>query len=256
MSVKKGCLIELQEASYRRGARDILRSISLDIGEREIATVIGPNGASKSSLIKMICGVLAPSSGVVKRRSGLRIGYVPQQFHLKSSMPLTVGHFLKLVGTDKAAVEQALGKTGVVQLRKAAMQSLSGGELQRVLLARALLRKPRLLVLDEPAQGVDINGQALLYRLIAAVREEQDCSILMVSHDLHLVMAQTDKVICLNQHICCHGEPEHVSQHPEYLKLFGKQFSDDIAVYTHDHDHHHNIHGDAVDCDTSCQHDV
>ncbi len=248
-------LLEVHNLSFVDQGREIIRNISLTIAEREITTVIGPNGAGKSTLMKIICGLLTPSSGHIHKKPQLRIGYMPQRLQLASSMPLKVSRFLSLADSNKKARQAALEKTGVAHLNGASMQTLSGGELQRVLLARALLRKPDLLVLDEPLQGVDINGQAALYRLIAALRDEQDCAVLMVSHDLHLVMAQTDKVLCLNQHICCHGEPESVSKHPEYLKLFGKQVAEDVAVYTHHHDHHHDMHGDVVHCDAGCKHD-
>ena len=135
------------------------------------------------------------------------------------------------------------------------MHDLSGGEFQRVLLARAILKKPNLLLLDEPLQGVDVNGQIELYKLIGSLKASLNCSIFMISHDLHLVMAKTDRVLCLNQHICCQGHPEDVSQHPEYLKLLGDSAAKELAVYTHHHDHHHTLHGDAVSCTDSCQHD-
>lgn len=256
MMASSSWLVRLENAGFRDGPREVLQGISLDIAQREITTVIGPNGAGKSTLIKLICGLLEPSSGEVQRSKGLSIGYMPQRIRLAPSMPIKVSRFLSLADASKQARAAALEKTGVSHLNSASMHTLSGGELQRVLLARAILRKPQLLVLDEPLQGVDINGQAALYRLIASLRDESGCSILMVSHDLHLVMAQTDKVICLNQHVCCHGEPESVSKHPEYLKLFGKQVIEDIAVYTHKHDHHHNMHGDVVDCAEGCKHDV
>lgn len=251
-----GQLVRVANASFRDGSREVLHSISLDIGEREITTIIGPNGAGKSTLIKLICGLLEPTEGTISRSKNLNIGYMPQRIRLAPSMPIKVSRFLSLADNSRTARAAALEKTGISHLNNASMHTLSGGELQRVLLARAILRKPHLLVLDEPLQGVDINGQAALYRLIAALRGETGCSILMVSHDLHLVMAQTDKVICLNQHVCCHGEPESVSKHPEYLKLFGKQVLEDIAVYTHNHDHHHDMHGDVVDCAEGCKHDA
>lgn len=255
-SLDPSLLVQVCNASFNDAAREILQRISLDIRKREITTLIGPNGAGKSTLIKLICGLLQPSTGEVKKQKGLSIGYMPQRLQLARSMPLKVSRFLGLADASRNNRAAALERVGISHLNSASIHTLSGGELQRVLLARALLRKPNLLVLDEPLQGVDINGQAALYRLIASLRDEQDCSILMVSHDLHLVMAQTDKVICLNQHVCCHGEPESVSKHPEYLRLFGQQVVGDIAVYTHHHDHHHDIHGDVVDCGEECSHDV
>ncbi len=173
---------------------------------------------------------------------------MPQRIRLNQQMPLTVHRFLTLgnkVSDD--AIKQALGRVNMGGMSNASMHTLSGGENQRVLLARALLRKPDILVLDEPVQGVDINGQSALYQLISQLRDELNCAVLMVSHDLHIVMASTDEVICLNQHICCHGHPESVSNHPAYLALFGDSAnSSSVAVYTHHHDHTHDIHGSVI----------
>ena len=199
-------------------------------------------------------GLVRASEGHIRREKSLRFGYVPQKLSVSTSMPMKVGRFLSLAQVDKPARNEALKILDIQHLLGRHLHKLSGGELQRVLLARAISRKPNILVLDEPLQGVDVLGQVELYRLIASLRETLGCAILMVSHDLHLVMAQTDSVICLNQHVCCHGKPESVSQHPEYLKLFGQQAAQDIAVYQHHHDHHHDIHGDAVDCDEGCKH--
>ncbi len=161
-------------------------------------------------------------------------------------MPLTVNRFLRLTGCRLTAVNDALSRTGVAHVLQSPLQSLSGGELQRVLLARALLHKPHLLVLDEPVQGVDVTGQKELYQLITDIRNEsknqESCAVLMVSHDLHLVMASTDKVVCINQHVCCSGHPHQVKKHPAYLRLFGGE-SDELAIYTHRHDHHHGVDG-------------
>jgi zinc transport system ATP-binding protein len=220
--------------------------------EGEIVTVIGPNGAGKTTLLKKILGLIVPSNGEVVRHSALRIGYMPQKLTLNPLMPITVQRFLQQTRADNHAIQQALHDVGVANLLQQSLHAVSGGELQRVLLARALLRQPELLVLDEPAQGVDVCGQADLYRLIAQLRDRYHCSVLLVSHDLHLVMAATDTVICLNRHICCQGHPEHVSQHPEYLQLFGRQIAEDIAVYTHRHDHDHDVHGNVHQ---GCSHD-
>lgn len=233
--------------------RQLLDRIDLDLHEGEIVTVIGPNGAGKTTLLKALLGFTAPSSGTVTRTDILRIGYMPQKLSLNPLLPMTVQRFLRQTQTSDAAIVSALTETGVANLLQQSLHKVSGGELQRVLLARALLRQPQLLVLDEPAQGVDVCGQADLYRLIAELRNRYHCGVLLVSHDLHLVMAATDTVICLNQHICCQGHPEHVSQHPEYLQLFGgKKIADDIAVYTHHHDHDHDLHGNVH---KGCAHD-
>lgn len=247
-------LLELSNIGLQRDGKQLLQNISFALQRNEITTLIGPNGAGKSTLVKVVTGLLAPSEGEITRAPKLRFGYVPQRLSLDASMPMKVSRFLSLSGSPKAQCQNALGLFSIDHLSKNMMHRLSGGELQRVLLARAVARRPDLLVLDEPTQGVDVNGQTELYRLIASLRDELQCGILMVSHDLHLVMAQTDRVLCLNQHICCEGQPESVSQHPEYLKLFGKTVAEELAVYTHHHDHHHDIHGDAVSCDKGCHH--
>ena len=238
-------LITLTNIEMAFHGRNILRDVSLQVDPGEIVTLIGPNGAGKTTLVRIALGLQQPSSGLRQQRHGLRIGYMPQKLHVDSSMPLTVKRFLDLTGGQSGEIIRALERTGVSHVYQSPLQSLSGGELQRVLLARALLNKPHLLVLDEPVQGVDINGQRELYQLITDLRDEQGCSVLMVSHDLHLVMAATDKVVCINQHVCCSGHPQQVREHPAYLKLFGGQ-SEELAVYTHHHDHHHCVDGHIV----------
>lgn len=247
-------LLTLDSIGFTTGEKKILDSISFHLKPHEIVTVIGPNGAGKSTLVKLVLGLLQPSSGNIHSSRKLNIGYVPQHLSLDATLPMKVSRFLSLADVTKAQRYNALDFLNIRHLAGQQIHKLSGGEMQRVLLARAIAREPDLLVLDEPLQGVDITGQTELYRLIANTRDTMGCTILMVSHDLHLVMAQTDSVICLNQHICCHGQPENVSQHPEYLKLFGQRASEDIAVYQHHHDHHHNLHGDAVSCDEDCNH--
>ena len=247
-------LLELNDVAFEVEGQQLLHNISFHLQRGEITTVIGPNGAGKSTLVKVITGLLPATSGTLHYASGVRFGYVPQRLKLDASLPMKVSRFLSLSDCSKQEYKDALAMFGVTHLGKQFMHRLSGGELQRVLLARAVARKPDILVLDEPLQGVDVNGQSELYRLIASLREQLDCAIFMVSHDLHLVMAQTDKVLCLNHHVCCEGQPESVSQHPEYLKLFGRGVAEEFAVYTHHHDHHHNIHGDPVSCDKGCDH--
>lgn len=241
-------LVSLRDIGLDFKQRTVLDQITLDIHRREILTIIGPNGAGKSCLLKIVLGLYQPSRGSVTRTSGLTIGYMPQKLAVDPSLPLTVDRFLRLANAgDSQSIDQALQRVGARSLRQAAVQRLSGGEFQRVLLARALLRSPDLLVLDEPAQGVDLQGQQSLYRLLAQLREEHGFAILMVSHDLHFVMAQTDQVLCLNQHVCCSGTAEAVVNHPEYLALFSSGEVEDIGVYTHHHDHHHDLHGQVVD---------
>lgn len=244
-------MITLQGVCKAYQGRAVLDQVSLTLAAHEICTLIGPNGAGKSTLVKIITGLEQADRGAIERTPNLRVGYVPQRLRLDTSMPLKVSRFLSLADRSKANRASVLDQLGILHLGSSQVNSLSGGELQRVLLARAILRKPQLLVLDEPLQGVDVSGQVTLYRLIASLRDQLGCAILMVSHDLHLVMAQTDSVVCLNQHVCCQGKPESVSRHPEYLRLFGRSVADDIAVYTHHHDHQHNLHGDVV---TSCGH--
>lgn len=243
-------LVEAHNISVRDGARALVHNIDIALRSGEIVTLIGPNGAGKTTLLKALLGLIPLASGTVVRAKNLRVGYMPQRLHLNPLLPITVMRFLQQTGENDAAIAQALAETGISSLQKQSLHSASGGELQRVLLAHALLRKPQWLVLDEPAQGVDINGQAELYRLISKLRSRYHCGVLLVSHDLHLVMAATDTVICLNQHICCQGRPEHVNQHPEYLHLFGKKTADDITnqmgVYTHHHDHNHDLQGNII----------
>jgi len=239
-------LVSCEQVAWRRDGVDVLQGVSFAIAPREIVTLIGPNGAGKTSLVNLVIGLADPTGGRVPRRDKLRLGYMPQHLRFDSSLPLSVERFLRLATSDRNALTHYSERLGIAGLLGQQLQKLSGGELQRVLLTRAVLRKPELLVLDEPTQGVDVLGQAELYRHISELRDELGCGVLMVSHDLHLVMAKTDTVICLNRHICCHGAPESVARHPEYLQLFGKQAAEDIAIYTHHHDHEHDLHGDVV----------
>jgi zinc transport system ATP-binding protein len=236
--------------------RVLLSDINLSVSTGEIVTIIGPNGAGKTSLLNILLGLRTPSSGQVVRAKPLTIGYMPQSLQLNPQLPLTVLRFLSLAEKCTMNIDSALKKTHVHALKHASMHDLSGGELQRVLLSRAILRKPQLLVLDEPVQGVDVVGQSQLYQLISQLRDELQCGVLMVSHDLHIVMAATDRVICLNQHICCHGHPDSVSSHPAYLELFGHSTDANVAIYTHHHDHGHDAHGCIVDAaDNGCVHE-
>lgn len=240
-------LLDLRGIDYSAGTRPILQRVFLQIARGQIVTLIGPNGAGKTTLIKIAMGLLQPADGQVLRAPELRIGYMPQRLTVENTMPLSVERFLHLATrAHKESVAEAIASVGASSLLNARLQDLSGGELQRVLLARALLQKPDLLVLDEPAQGVDLKGQAELYRLIMGIRDEYRCGVLMVSHDLHLVMAATDEVICLNQHVCCHGHPEKVSNDPAYLELFGRRDAETMAFYTHYHTHHHGLAGEVI----------
>ncbi len=253
-------LISLSGVSVMRDGRKILDNISLSLQRGEIITIIGPNGAGKSTLLKIALGLVSPTSGSVRKADALRVGYMPQQLHIDANLPLSTLRFLQLSearsqqrSAKTAAIQAALKEVGAGGLEKNAVQSLSGGEMQRVLLARALLRNPDLLVLDEPVQGVDVGGQTEMYALIADLRHRHRCGVLMVSHDLHWVMAQTDRVLCLNQHVCCEGHPEQVGNDPAYRALFGDVAANAIAPYHHHHNHAHDLHG-AV-CSNHSTHD-
>ena len=248
-------LIELQNICVTYNQKHVLDHISLTIEQGKITTLIGPNGAGKSTLVKVLLNLLKPHSGVISRAKNLKIGYVPQKLKLNETLPLTVERFLKLAGRFSASeIQQALRLVGAEHILHNDMHQLSGGENQRVLIARALLPRPQLLVLDEPAQGVDVQGQIDLYALINDIRSRFQCAVFMVSHDLHLVMAQTDDVVCLQHHICCSGTPEAITQHPEYLSLFGRQTQENLAFYQHHHNHHHHdlsgnpVSGDGDHC--------
>ena len=249
-------LLNAQNISLAIDGKQILQNITLQIDENQIVTLIGPNGAGKTSLVKIVLGLSKPSAGSVKLRKNLRVGYMPQRLHVDNSMPISVQKFLQLaVRAKPELIEQVLSEVKASQLLHSQIHSLSGGELQRVFLARALIQEPEFLVLDEPVQGVDINGQAELYALISSIRDRHQCGILMVSHDLHLVMSATDEVICLNQHVCCHGHPEQVSNDPAYLELFGKKQAESLAVYAHHHNHNHSLDGEVIDPDHDHTHE-
>ena len=229
-------LVELHGVTVRREERAILEDVDLVLHEGELVTVIGPNGAGKTTLVKVALGLLAPSAGTVGRREGLRIGYAPQQLAIDRAMPLDVLGFLALGGRrPRVELEAALAEVGVPGIGRRQMRALSGGELRRVLLARALLRRPDLLVLDEPLSGVDLAGQLALYELIGSLRRLRGCAILLVSHDLHLVMADTDRVVCLDRHVCCSGPPETVARDAAFLRLLGDRVARVVALYQHHH---------------------
>lgn len=249
-------LMTLAGVNQRFDGQHILQNISLRLNQGEITTLIGPNGAGKSTLVRIILGLLTPDSGSVCPADNLRIGYMPQKLHIDPTLPISTCRFLQLANTSHQACHQALESVGIGHLAATPIQKLSGGEMQRALLARAILRKPNLLVLDEPVQGVDVNGQNALYKMIGELSKELNCAVLMVSHDLHIVMSATDQVVCLNHHICCYGRPEQVTQDPAYLDIFGQ-----TAIYAHHHDHHHSVHGEVLDADglhrhgEGCDHD-
>ncbi|MBE9563075.1 MAG: zinc ABC transporter ATP-binding protein ZnuC [Proteobacteria bacterium] len=227
-------LVQAENISVEFNHYTALQNVSLQVQRGEIVTLIGPNGAGKSTLVRVVLGLSNPQQGQVLRQDKICIGYMPQHLNIDPVLPLTVARFINL-GKAKKNIQLILEEVGIVKLLNRPLQNISGGEMRRVLLARALLRQPDLLVLDEPIQGVDVAGQYELYELIAQIRNRHGCGILMVSHDLHLVMAATDQVICLNRHICCSGHPETVTKHPAYLELFGARAAQDLAIYTHHH---------------------
>lgn len=228
----------------RFGARHVVDGVDIAARPGEIVTLIGPNGAGKTVLLKLLLGLIAPDAGRVTRAEGLRIGYMPQKLAADPNLPMSVARFVGLAGRfAPAEIEAALVLSGADDLRDSPMTGLSGGEVQRVLLARALVRKPGLLVLDEPAQGVDVTGQDALYALVATLRDRLGCAVLLVSHDLHLVMARSDRVVCLNGHVCCTGKPEAVGRDPAFAALFGERAGESLALYRHHHDHVHDAHG-------------
>jgi len=233
-------LIAAEHICVRFDGNEVLHDVSLGIAAGEIVTILGPNGSGKSTLLRALLGILPVAEGRIERQPGLRLGYVPQRLQLDRTMPITVRRFLSLPVrvSDQAAVE-ALARVGMAGHGPDQMTALSGGQLQRVLLARALLGNPQLLILDEPTQGLDQPGEAAFYRLVEDVRRETGAAVLMVSHDLHVVMAASDRVICLNGHICCEGTPRVVSNAPEYRALFGLGTQGTLALYRHEHDHEH-----------------
>lgn len=246
-------LITADHICVRYGAAEVLHDISLSVQPGEIVTILGPNGSGKSTLLRALLGIVPAAEGRITRQPGLKIGYVPQKLMVDRTMPITVRRFLSLPArvTDPAA-DEALSRTGMAGQGAAQMTTLSGGQLQRVLLARALLGQPQLLMLDEPTSGLDQPGEAAFYRLIEEVRRDTGAAVLMISHDLHVVMAASDRVICLNGHICCEGSPRVVSTAPEYRALFGLGTQGALALYRHEHDHAHedgphHHHGQAHD---------
>ncbi|WP_372604808.1 metal ABC transporter ATP-binding protein [Actibacterium sp.] len=242
-------LISTENLTVRFGGATALSAVNMAIEPGEIVTVVGPNGSGKSTLMRALIGAIPASSGRVVRKPGLVVGYMPQRLALDGRMPMTVRRFLSLPHRRSPAEAQAaLARVGVPDLGGQQMQTLSGGQFQRVLLARALLMKPDLLIMDEPTQGLDQPGTAAFYKLIEDLRAETGCAVLMVSHDLHVVMSASDRVLCLNGHVCCQGTPHVVSNAPEYRALFGLGTGGALALYQHDHDHDHE------DCDHDHDH--
>ncbi|BCE01601.1 ATP-binding cassette domain-containing protein [Marinicellulosiphila megalodicopiae] len=249
-------LVQIQNLNLILQNKTILQNVSFDILPNEIITLIGPNGAGKSSLVKLILGITRATSGTIVKSHNLSVGYVPQAFHIDDRLPINVAGFILLNQTKTDKLDETLQLLNIAHLKDQKIQGLSGGQLQRVLLARAILSRPQLLILDEPAQGIDFHGEAELYALIHQIQKELKCAVLMISHDLHVVMAQTSQVICLNQHICCFGEPESISKHPEFINIFGDKIAKNVGYYQHDHDHDHALDGQVKACTHDHNHSI
>ena len=240
-------LIEATDLSVTLGGMRVLSHVDISLYPGEIVTLVGLNGSGKSTLVKVLSGLVKPDTGRITYRPDLQIGYCPQHAHPDSTLPMSALDFLRLTraapGMD---IGEVLEEVGIAGLERRQLSALSGGEYQRLLLARAILRKPDVLMLDEPMAGIDVTGQSDLYELIPQLRDRYSCGVILVSHDIHVVMAATDRVLCLNHHICCSGQPESVAVHPEFVSLFGHQVAQSLAVYKHHHDHSHDLHGDTL----------
>ena len=236
-------LIEISKLEVKYGSKKVLQNINLSLNANEIVTIVGPNGSGKTTLFKAIIGSVPLSKGKISIKPNLRIGYVPQQLKVDQTLPITVERFLKLATRNNNDIEKMIAFFGSENIFREQINSLSGGQMQRVLLARALVNKPEILLLDEATRGLDQPGIAAFYRKIENISKETNCAILMISHDLHVVMSASDRVICINGHICCQGTPENVATSPEYQTLFGSNIDGSFALYRHKHDHNHDVMG-------------
>ena len=244
MNIENNILVKLNEVGFQQNKKWLVKGVSLQVERGKIVTLIGPNGSGKSTTAKIALGIYKNIEGKVEKFTN-NIGYVPQKISIDWTLPLRVKDFMLLTDNLKDdALDEALTLTGVKHLKDKNLGNLSGGEFQRVLLARAISKKPELLVLDEPVQGVDFTGEIALYELIKKISEKLNCGILLISHDLHTVMTATDHVVCLNGHVCCSGSPKDVARNNEYKALFGEQASQTLSVYEHKHDHEHSNDGE------------
>ena len=236
-------LVKLENAGVYKSSKWLVKGISFEVNNGQIVTLIGPNGSGKTTTAKMILNILNVDEGRITNNTN-KMSYVPQKINIDWTMPLRVIDFMKITSSiNNAQITEALTLTGVEKLLYDEVHNLSGGEFQRVLIARAVAKKPELLVLDEPVQGVDFNGEIALYNLIKKISDKLNCGILLISHDMHFVMSATDHVICLNGHICCSGTPSSVVKNPAYIKLFGEHNAETLSYYQHHHDHSHNNDG-------------
>ena len=236
-------LIDISKLEVKYGSKKVLQNINLSLNANEIVTIVGPNGSGKTTLFKAIIGSVPFSKGKISIKPNLRIGYVPQQLKVDQTLPITVERFLKLATRNNNDIEKMIAFFGSENIFREQINSLSGGQMQRVLLARALVNKPEILLLDEATRGLDQPGIAAFYRKIENISKETNCAVLMISHDLHVVMRASDRVICVNGHICCQGTPENVATSPEYQTLFGSYIDGSFALYRHKHDHNHDVMG-------------
>ena len=252
MSSNSSSTVRLENAGIQRDGKWLVRGVTMDVKSREIVTMIGPNGSGKSTTAKMALGILKPDEGTVYRAEDVRISYVPQKIDVDWTLPLKVERFMRLTSPISVSqMDDALASTGASHLKNSNVRSLSGGEFQRVMLARAIARKPSLLVLDEPVQGVDFAGEIEIYNLIKSIRDQLGCAVLLISHDLHVVMAATDHVVCFNGHVCCQGTPTGVASSQAYKDLFGARANPALALYQHQHDHTHMPDGRVMHADGS-----
>ena len=250
-------LFDGKDISIDIEGKHLLQDIHLTITKNKIITIIGPNGSGKTTLARIVLGILSPDTGFIYRKPNMTIGYMPQRLTIDSLFPLTVRRFLRLHKRNKSIsndqdILNIAKQLSITHLLDQPIQPISGGEMQRVLLAKAVLAKPDLLVLDEPVQGLDLHGQTEFYQLLKHFSNDIGCGVLMISHDLHMVMAKTDHVLCINHHVCCEGSPEEITSHPEYVSLFGREDIDQVALYTHHHDHHHKADGSVSDKEDEC----
>ena len=232
-------LVSLENVGLRRSGKWLIRGVSMNVSPGEIVTIIGPNGSGKTTTAKIALGIMKPDEGIASQKKDLRVSYVPQKLEINWTLPLTVKRFLSLTNKINKNYLDIINETEISHLINSQMSELSGGEFQRTLLARAMIRSPDLLVLDEPVQGVDFNGEIALYGMIEKIRNKLNCGILLISHDLHVVMSKTDRVICLNGHICCSGTPANVASSKEFIELFGVHAASNLSFYEHKHDHEH-----------------